>query len=158
MESFIDLMRRLLRIRVPVSAPNDAVVIDQGVYFDTLANRQRRWREDEEEAERQHQRVACMVWDWARDVVRYRYKRQMPAKLPRAGVVREWLDGLFVQEIFALAQADGFLIMHHIYSDIQIDGVRRVQPLPAAELRFPAPKIEQDDGRRGAGGGPRKPR
>jgi hypothetical protein len=152
----IDILRRLLRILVP--APPDALVIDQGVYFDVLQRRQQRWREDEEEEERQRQRIAYMVWDWARDVVRYRCKRPLPAKLPRAGVIREWLDGLHVQEIFALAQADGFLIMHHIYSDIRIDGVRRVQPLPAAELRFPAPKIEQDDGRRGAGGGPRKPK
>jgi hypothetical protein len=158
MKRLIETIRQLLHIRVPVSDPNDALVIDQGIYFDVLQRRQQRWREDEEEEGRQRQRIAYMVWDWARDVVRYRCKRPLPAKLPRAGVVREWLDGLHVQEIFALAQADGFSIMHHIYSDIRIDGVRRVQPLPVAELRFPVPKIAQDDvGRAGAGGGPRKP-
>jgi hypothetical protein len=48
------------------------------------------------------------------DVVPYRSKRPMPAKLPRTGVVRDWLKGLQVQEIFALAQADGWSIKHHI--------------------------------------------
>lgn len=147
----IDIIRRLLRVPVPP----DAVVIDQVSYFDSLARRQQRWREDEEEAERQRQRIAYMIWEWARDVVRKRTKLLLPPKLPR-GEVRIWLDGLYVQEIFALSQADGFAIMHHIYSDIRIDGVRRVQKLPPAELRFPAPKSEQDDGSRGAGGGPRR--
>ena len=152
----IAILRRLLR--VPVPAPPDAVVIDQGAYFDSLKLRQQRWREDEKEAELQRMRVALMVWEWARDVVRYRCKRPLPPKLPRAGVVRDWLDGLWVQEIFALSQSNGGEILDHIYGDERIINVRRVQPLPPAELRFPASKAEQDDGSRGGGAGPRKPR
>jgi hypothetical protein len=79
------------------------------------------------------------------------------AKLPRTGVVREWLDGLHVQEIFALSKSDGWSIQHHIYADALIAGVRRVQKLPPAELRFPARRISDEDvGRAGGGGGPRR--
>jgi hypothetical protein len=150
----MEILRRLLRF--PVTAPPDAVVIDQGVYFDSLELRQQRWREDEEEEERQRLRVAMMVWEWARDVVRYRCKRPLPPKLPRAGVVRVWLDGLLVQEIFALSQADGFAILHHIYGSDRITNVRVVQALPVSRLRFPALKPEPDFSRPGSGGGPRR--
>lgn len=150
----IDIVRRLLH--VPVPAPPDAVVIDQSVYFDSLEERQQRWRDDEEEEERQRVRVAYMVWEWARDVVRKRTKVPLPPKLPRNDVVRDWMNGLWVQEVFALSNADGFSIMHHIYSDIRLEGVRRVQMLPESTLRFPAPKPEPDFSRPGAGGGPRR--
>jgi hypothetical protein len=134
----IDIVRRLLH--VPVPAPPDAVVIDQSVYLE----------------ERQRVRVAYMVWEWARDVVRKRTKVPLPPKLPRNDVVRDWMNGLWVQEVFALSNADGFSIMHHIYSDIRLEGVRRVQMLPESTLRFPAPKPEPDFSRPGAGGGPRR--
>jgi hypothetical protein len=151
----IEILRRLLR--VPVPAPPDAVVyIDQGVYFDSLALRQKRWREDEEEEERQRLRVAYMIWEWARDVVRKRTKLPLPAKLPRNDVVRDWLDGLWVQEIFALSQADGGEILEHIYGSERITNVRIVQKLPVSTLRFPAPKAEPDFSRPGSGGGPRR--
>jgi hypothetical protein len=155
MESLIATLRRLLRI--PVPAPHDAVVIDQAAYFDSLKLRQQRWREDEEEAERQRLRVALMVWEWARDVIRKRTKLPLPPKMPRNDVVRDWMNGLVVQEIFAMAQSNGFAIMHHIYGVDRIDGVRRVQPLPEATLKFPAPKIAPEDGgAAGGGGGPRR--
>jgi hypothetical protein len=141
----------------PQPEPVEKTVIDQGAYYDSLARRQRRWREDEEEAERQRQRIASMVWEWARDTVSKRSKLPLPAKLPRVGVVREWLDGLAVQEIFALAKSDGWSIQHHIYAGALIAGVRRVQKLPPAEIRFPAPKISDEDvGRSVGGGGPRR--
>lgn len=151
----IESIKRLFS--TPQPAPVEKVTVDQGAYYDALERKSRRWREDEEEAERQRQRIASMVWEWARDTVRYRCKRPLPAKLPRAGVVREWLDGLHVQEIFALANADGWSIQHHIYAAALIEGVRRVQKLPPAELRFPALAIPNDDaGRGGGGGGPKR--
>jgi len=39
----------------------------------------------------------------------------------------------------------GYRIMHHIYSGFSINGVRRVQMLPAAELIFPTPKIAAEE-------------
>jgi hypothetical protein len=135
-------------------APPETVIVDQGAYFDSLKLRQQRWQEDEEEEERQRQRVAYMVWEWARDVVRKRTKLPLPPKLPRNDVVRDWMNGLFVQEIFALSKSDGFAIMHHIYSDIRIENVRPVQKLPESALRFPAPQPEPDCSRPGASGGP----
>jgi hypothetical protein len=153
----IEAIKRLFRTAPQPAAP-DTIVVDQAAYYDSLDRRQQRWREDEEEAERQRLRIAFVVWEWARDVVRYRCKRPLPPVLPRTGVVREWLDGLYVQEIFALSNADGYAIMHHVYGDDAITNVRRVQKLPASELRFPEPKAEQDTGRPGAGGGPRRSR
>ena len=82
----------------------------------------------------------------------------MPPKLPRAGVLRQWLNGLCVQELFALANSNGWAIKHHIYVGALIEGVRRVQPLAEAELRFPEPKISTEGMFRGSssGGGPRR--
>jgi hypothetical protein len=98
-----------------------------------------------------------VVWEWARDTIRNRCKRPLPSKLPRADVIRDWLDGLTVQEIFALSKSDGWSIQHHIYADALIAGVRKVQKLPPADIRFAARKIADEDvGRAGGGGGPRK--
>jgi hypothetical protein len=150
-------IKRLIMRPHPQPAPVEKTIIDQRSYYDALERKSRRWREDEEEAERQRQRIAGMVWEWARDTIRYRSKRPLPAKLPRAGDVREWLDGLHVQEIFALSKADGFSIQHHIDAGALIAGVRRLQKLPPAEIRFPARKIADEDvGRAGGGGGPRR--
>jgi hypothetical protein len=151
----IETIKRFFRPAPQRVAP-DTAVVDQGAYFDSLRRRQQRWQEDEEEEERQRQRIAYMVWEWSRDVVRKRTKLPLPARLPRNDVVRDWLNGLYVQEIFALSRADGFLIVHHIYSDIRIEGVRRVQKLPESTLRFLAPKAEPDFSRPGSGGGPRR--
>jgi hypothetical protein len=149
-------IKRLFRPAPP--AASEVVVIDQGAYYDVLARRQQRWREDEEDTEREQERIAYLVWEWARDVVRDRGKRPLPAKLPRTGVVRDWLNGLYVQELFALANSDGWSIRHHIYAGALIEGVRRVQPLAEAELRFPEPKISTEDVFRGSssGDGPRR--
>ena len=150
-------IKRLIMRPHPQPAPVEKTIIDQRSYYDALDRKSRRWREDEEEAERQRQRIASMVWEWARDVVRKRSKLPLPAKIPRADVIRDWLDGLAVQEIFALSKADGWQVKHHIYGNALIDGVRRVQKLPLAEIRFPAPKISDEDvGRAGGGGGPRR--
>lgn len=152
------ILESILRIFRPAPAAPDAVVIDQGAYYDALKRKQQRWQEDEEEEERHRERVAFLVWEWARDVVRSRSKQPMPPKMPRDVLLRAWLNGLCVQELFVLANSDGWAIKHHIYVGALIEGVRRVQPLPEAELRFPAPVIATEEmfRDRASGGGPRR--
>lgn len=151
----IEAILRLFRTPAP-AAESETIVIDQGAYFDALRRRQRDWEESERIADREQERIAYVVWDWTRDVIRYRNKIPLPVKLPRTGVVRVWLDGLHVQEIFALSKSDGWSIRQHLYGNARIAGVRRVQKLPPAALRFPAPRIADDIVGRAAGGGPRR--
>jgi hypothetical protein len=148
----ITSLRSLLGFRPP--PPDDKVVIDQSFYYDSLERSQERQRLLEKDRER----VACIVLTWATHTVVDRIKKPMPSKLPRAGVVRQWLDGLNVQEIFVLSNVGHYEIWQHIYGADRIPGVRKVQPLPPAVLNFPPPKKVDDQGRPGAGGGPRKPR
>jgi hypothetical protein len=152
----IDIIKRLF---LGSPAPSrDAVVIDQASYFDSLKVRQQRWREDDEAEARGRLRAALMIAEWARDTNRKRMKIPLPTKLPRDAVLRAWLEGLWLQEIFLLSKSpDGYAIRDHIYGDERIGGVRVVQVLPESVLRFPMSKIADDDtGRAGSGGGPKK--
>jgi hypothetical protein len=152
----IDIIKRLF-LGSPVPS-RDAVVIDQSAYFDSLKVRQQRWREDEEAEAKGRLRTALMIAEWARDTIRKRMKISLPTKLPRDAVLRAWLEGLWLQEIFLLSKSpDGYAIRDHVYGDERIAGVRVVQMLPKSVLRFPMSKID-DDSRPGSGGGPRKPK
>ena len=152
----MDLFRRLWSFGSPV--PTDMAVIDQGSYFDSLEDRQRRLRETTAVLEHERQRVVLAVWAWARDTVTNRNKGPLP-KLPRSIPLASWLDGLSIQEIFHLSQSDAFSIWHHIYGDDRVAGVRAVQQLQKAVLYFPAPKPPKPDPERdrASGGGPRRP-
>jgi hypothetical protein len=133
----MDLLRRLWSFGSPV--PTDMAVIDQGSYFDSLEDRQRRLRETIAVLERERQRVVLAVWAWARDTVTNRNKGPLP-RLPRSIPLASWLDGLSIQEIFNLSRSDALSIWHHIYGDDRVAGVRAVQQLQKAVLYFPAPK------------------
>ncbi len=133
----LELLRRLRSFGSPM--PTDVAIIDQGSYFESLKDRQRRVRDSTAMLERERQRVALAVWAWARDTVTNRNKGPLP-RLPRSIPLASWLDGLSIQEIFHLSQSDAFSIWHHIYGDDRVAGVRAVQQLQKASLYFPAPK------------------
>jgi hypothetical protein len=144
----IAAIRSLLGFRTP-APPDDVVVVDQDPYYASLA----RSRERQRLIEKDRERIAAICLTWATHTVAERIKKPMPSKLPRSGVVSQWLDGLNVTEIFVLSQVSHYEIRQHIYGDERIHGVRKVQPLPPAVLKFPPPKPPQDDGARASGGG-----
>jgi hypothetical protein len=152
----LELLRRLRSFGSPM--PTDLAVIDQGSYFDSLEERQRRLRESAEMLERDRQRVALAVWAWARHTVTDRNKGPLP-RLPRSIPLASWLDGLSIQEIFNLSQSDALSIWHHIHGDDRVAGVRAVQQLQKAVLYFPTRKPPKPDPERdrASGGGPRRP-
>lgn len=133
---------------------NDRGVIDVRPYADSL----KRLREDELALAKSQDRVAGLVRAWARECVNGRYKAPMPTKLPRdrGEIIRSWLNGLGLQEIYELSKCDRFFVLHHIYGEERIIGVRDVQYLPPLTLVFPPPVIAVDpQSAIGAGGGPK---
>jgi hypothetical protein len=158
LQQIIAWFRSLLGIKP--AEPRDAVVIDQAAYYDSLERRQKEWRESERIIAKERELVARSVWSWACGNVSDRCKRPLPPGLPRNSDLREWMNGLNVKEIFAISQSDSFAVWNHIYSDNLIEGVREVQPLPEAILRFPprAPVVDERFSASGGGGGPRRRR
>jgi hypothetical protein len=133
---------------------DDRGVIDVQPYADSL----KRLREDQLAVAKSQDRVAGLVRAWARECINGRYKAPLPTRMPRdhGEIIRSWLNGLGLQEIYELSKCDRFFVLHHIYGDEQIIGVRDVQHLPPLTLVFPPLVLVVDpQSAVGAGGGPK---
>lgn len=117
----------------------EATAIDQDAYLDQPDRRQKRLIEDAREREADRDRIAVIVWTWARDCVNFGEQRPLPtAAVPSA--IKSWIFGLVAQEVMVLASANDRLIGRHMYDNAPIAGVRAAQRLPRQpELRFPKP-------------------
>ena len=62
------IFNRVFGAKAPVQ---EATVIDQQAYFDLLERRQKRWLDDIREREADRNRIAVIVWTWARDCVNF---------------------------------------------------------------------------------------
>ncbi|MET4347049.1 hypothetical protein ABIC08_007734 [Bradyrhizobium sp. RT9b] len=115
-------------------------VIDQQAYYDLLERRQKRWIDDMREREADRDRIAVIVWTWARDCVNFDAQRPLPTEsVP--GEIKSWLFGLLEREVMALASSNDYRIRSHLFDNDQIAGVGKVQRLPRqAGLRFPKPQ------------------
>jgi hypothetical protein len=133
---------------------DDRVVIDQASHYDAMEARFLRIRDTERAIEKERERISQTVGSWARDTVYNRQRAAIPRSVRRD--VAAWLPGLGAQEVMNLASASAFDVIHHIFGEELIAGVRTVQPLPEAVLIFPKPRLVADpQSERGAGGGPR---
>src|ERR1700738_5118571 len=99
----ITSIRRLLGFRP--QPPDDRVFIDQRSYYDGLERR----REQVRLLGKGRERGWTIVLARPCHTVTDRIKHPMPSRLPR-GVIREWLDGLNVTEIFVLSTAGIYAI------------------------------------------------
>lgn len=148
------MLQILQRLFGRSAASPDRSVIDMTPYRDSV----KKLREDELAVAKSRERVAGVVRAWAGECISCRCKAPLPTRLPRdcSEVIRSWLDGLGLQEIYELSKVDRFYVLHHIYGDERIVGVRDVQPLPPIVLVFPPPVIVADpQADRSAGGGPK---
>ena len=104
--------------------------------------------------------VARSIAAWARDTIDKRCRQPLPFMMPRSIPIMVWLPGLSNAELSNLKSADTFEIVDHVFRGRLIPGVRAVQPLEEAILKFP-PRIAPPEEREryaGGGGGPRKPK
>lgn len=132
------IFNRVFGAKAPVQ---EATVIDQQAYYDLLERRQKRWLDDVREREADRDRIAVIVWAWARDCVNFDDQRTLPTeRVP--GEIKSWLFGLVAREVMALAGSNDCRVRGHLFDNDPIAGVRKVQRLPReAGLQFPKPQM-----------------
>ncbi|QOZ66392.1 hypothetical protein [Bradyrhizobium arachidis] len=78
-----------------------------------------------------HDKIARSVLAWAADSIIDDRPAPVPTWLPRE--LKNWLPGLTRDEVETLVSSDNQAISAHIREIYALNGVRKVQPLPAAE-------------------------
>lgn len=130
------------------AAVQEATIIDQQAYFDLLERRQKRRADDLREREADRDRIAVVVWTWARDCMHFDEQRPLAtAAVPSE--VKSWVFGLVAREVMVLAGSNDCRIRSHMFDNDPIAGVRKVQRLPRqAGLHFPKRQSPGAMGRR----------
>lgn len=149
----------LHRIRAYLFPPaeDERAVIDQAAYYDASRERLARMKTIDLAIDKERHAVARHVGAWASDTVSSRDRAKMPHIIGTTGRrIHAWLPGLSVAEIIKLKDAPSVDIVHHIFEDHPIIGVRPVQPLEPALLFWPRPSLNADQQQQAAGGGPRR--
>lgn len=150
----ITVLHRVRAFLFPPAA--ERTVIDQGAYYDGARARLARMKAIDLTIDKERHRVATLVGGWANTTVSNRDRARLPHIVgPIGRRIHAWLPGLSTSEIMKLKAAPSLDIVHHIFEDHAIIGVRPVQPLELALLFWPRPLLNGDQ-RDGAGGsGPR---
>lgn len=149
----------LHRIRTFLFPPveDERAVIDQGAYYDASRERLARIKAIDLAIDKERHTVATAIGAWASSTVAARDRAKLPHIIGSTGRrVHAWLPGLSVAEIIKLKDAATVDIVHHLFEDHAIVGVRPVQPLEPAVLFWPRPSLNADQQQAAAGGGPRR--
>ncbi|HEX7883547.1 MAG TPA: hypothetical protein VF499_12500 [Afipia sp.] len=150
----IDLIRRIVDC---VRGPNDRVVIDLEAIYLESERREQAAAAFRRELDLEERRTSMQVGSWAAATVSQRSRADTAPRMRRE--ILEWLRGLTAQEVINLSKAARNDIRAHIYAEVLVPGVRRVQPLQPCALNFPAPvRPAQDLYDRGSSGGIRPKR
>lgn len=149
----------LHRIRTFLFPPADdeRAVIDQGKYYDASRQRLARMKAIDIAIGKERHAVATVVSSWASSTVSARDRAKLPHIVGSPGRrIHGWLPGLSTAEIMKLKDSASVDIVHHIFEDHHIIGVRPVQPLEPAALFWPRPVLNADQQQQGASGGSRR--
>jgi hypothetical protein len=139
------------------SADDERAVIDQGAYYDVSRERLARMKATDIAIDKERHAVATVVSAWASSTVSARDRAMLSHIVGSPGRrIHAWLPGLSVAEIIKIKAAPAIDIVHHIFEDHAIVGVRPVQPLEPSVLVWPRPSLNPDQQQQSAGGGPRR--